>query len=284
VGINTVVAVAVLSNNIVLLITLARTRKLWNSTNAYIASLAAADLLLGIMLIVRNFWIIPETSWVFHNNEYVCMPIVCLLYVSCLESITCLAMVSLDRYAYIVWPFWYERHVNKRLITISIALSWVVCIAFGFLPMRLNKFTTDSGCDPLSIISREYLLFGMNFYLFAAEVLIAAMYGRIYCVGNHQRKKIEASTGGFARQRLNSKADSIAARWQVIRFLILVCGTFFLCWMPLQIISILYFTVGTPVIAISVGISFAAINSALNIYILIAMNKTFKAALFGMIC
>ncbi|KAK3797878.1 hypothetical protein RRG08_052477 [Elysia crispata] len=426
VGINTVVAAAVLANNTLLLVTLARTRKLWNSTNAYIASLAAADLLVGIMMVVRNFWIIPETAWVFHNYQYVCMPIVCLLYVSCLESITCLALVSLDRYTYIVYPFWYERHVNKRFTTTSIALSWVMCIAFGFLPMRLNKFSVESGCDPLSIISREYLLYGLNLYLFGAEVLIAAMYGRIYCVGNQQRKKIEASTGGIVRQRLNSKAskeflrndvggdgsvdgekrgsmeptvavidlawkddrarfegdndkgringdlkvsnglgcstvtyddyreisyrdmesevggggkdiqtntskpekekhmmqtakttagtesgedgrkrsilervinlrklkkislsstrDSIASRWQVIRFLILVCGIFFLCWTPLQIISIFYFTVGTPIIAISVAISFAAVNSALNIYILIAMNKTFKAALLKMIC
>ncbi|GFS18569.1 D(2) dopamine receptor [Elysia marginata] len=416
VGLNTVVAAAVLFNNIVLLITIGRTRKLWTSTNVF-TSLAAADLLLGIMMVVRNFWVIPETAWVFHNYEYVCMPIVCLLYVSCLESITCLAMVSLDRYAYIVWPFWYERHVTKGLITTSIALSWVVCIAIGFLPMRLNKFTVDSGCDPLSIISEEYLLYGLNLYLFGAEVLIAAMYGRIYCVGNQQRKKIEAATGGNLRQRFNSKSseksvcnsegdgsdamnggysvgrwvkprattvavidatrkdektrfengnnldsqatdlsvcnalgraasandmelsgsgkgvpprrvqsmvdetvlqservestgnfrkrslldrvaklkkikrfsfsstkESIASRWQVIRFLVLVCGTFFLCWTPLQIISILYFTVGTPVIAISIGITFAAINSALNLYILIAMNKTFKTALLKMVC
>ena len=436
VGLNSFVAVAVLVNNTLLLVTLARTRKLWTSTNAYIASLAAADLLVGIMMVVRNFWVIPQTSWVFHNHEYVCMPIVCLLYVSCLESITCLTLVSFDRYAYIVYPYWYERHVTKRFIMVSIVLSWVVSIAIGFLPMKLNKFSVESGCDPLAIISWEYLTIGLNLYLFGAEVLIAAMYGRIFCVGNIHRKKIEATagyvgkakaktrdprrsvgkgveggggdsdkpvirgpivrskadereasvtiiglswrdTGGVCRESngvsndsspggdshtsselvnsgnatgyitgaggggyklfalkngkggrpdrgelvkegtnlqlanvnpsggnrkrssivkwmlkirnlkrfsLKSTCGSVGSRWQVIRFLILVCGLFFLCWTPLQIISILYFTVGTPVITISISISFAAINSALNMYVMILMNKTFKAALFKMVC
>ncbi|GFN90952.1 D(2) dopamine receptor [Plakobranchus ocellatus] len=402
---NTVIASIILINNSLLLLTLGCTRKLWTSTNAYIASLAGADLLVGLVLVVRNFWIIGETSWVFHENENMCMPFVSLLYVSALESITCLALVSLDRYAYIVWPFWYERHVTNRLTAVSIAVSWLVCIALGFLPMHLNRFSPDIGCDPMAIISKHYLLFCLNLYLMVAEIVIAAMYGRIFCVGNQQRRRTEAYTRGLYGHRTRLKTSSTcfddinsgivdntgkshtkarttaiavvsdvnygaeghkhgasehlqivefirageningvesgaiasamteeeeghkakqtpivnqgnesgrerakrsvlssiikfrhakkysqrsmnysSSRWQVIRFLLLVCGIFFMCWVPLQIVVIIYFTSGAPTIAISVTVSIAAINSALNMYVFLAMNRTFKIAFCTLFC
>ncbi|CAL1526218.1 unnamed protein product [Lymnaea stagnalis] len=147
-----------LFNNCLLLVTLSTNRSLWSYTNAYIASLAVADLLLGLMLFIRNFWLFPSTEWVFENLVIACVPVTCLVYISAMESLACLVLMSADRYLYIVHPFWYELKITPRVTRVLIALSWCISISLGILPMWFHNFTPKLGCQPMLIISKSYLL------------------------------------------------------------------------------------------------------------------------------
>ncbi|XP_012941795.1 5-hydroxytryptamine receptor 4-like [Aplysia californica] len=281
---NCLVCAVIMFNNILLLVTLARTRKLWTPPNAYIASLSVADLLVGVVLVFRNFWLHPSTEWIFDDYKYACLSVICLLYVSALQSQASLVLVSLDRYLYIVHPFWYQRNVTSRVTAGIIGFTWLVSISIGFLPLELNMFSSETGCNPLEMISKTYLMICFNTFFFLSASLIVVMYGRILCVGNRHRRQIEAVMLSTMPRRCHMLTKAEKFHWQVIKFLMLVCGLFFLCWTPLAVTSVVYFTAGLPKLLVSIMVSISAINSALNFYVLIVMDKNFKEAFMSTIC
>lgn len=104
-----VALLAVVGNSLVIFV-FKKERRLRRRTNYYIISLAAADLLVGLLGI--PFAILSSVGRPF--NLYACLFNVSLLLVLCTISIFCLVAVSVDRYWAILHPMGYSRNVRTK--------------------------------------------------------------------------------------------------------------------------------------------------------------------------
>lgn len=104
-----VATVAVIGNSLVIFV-FKKERRLRRRTNYYIVSLAAADLLVGLLGI--PFAILSSVGLPY--NLHACLFTVSLLIVLCTISIFCLVAVSVDRYWAILYPMGYSRNVRTK--------------------------------------------------------------------------------------------------------------------------------------------------------------------------
>ncbi|KAF4530541.1 hypothetical protein B566_EDAN016994 [Ephemera danica] len=100
---------AVVGNGLVLL-AFKNERRLRRRTNYYIVSLAAADLLVGLLGI--PFAILASVG--LPTQLHACLFTVSLLVMLCTISIFSLVAVSADRYWAIIYPMGYSRNVRTR--------------------------------------------------------------------------------------------------------------------------------------------------------------------------
>lgn len=104
------VALFAVVGNAIVIIVFRKERKLRRRTNYYIVSLAAADLLVGLLGI--PFAVLASVG--LPTNLHACLFTVSLLLVLCTISIFCLVAVSVDRYWAILHPMGYSRHVRTK--------------------------------------------------------------------------------------------------------------------------------------------------------------------------
>ncbi|XP_041372115.1 5-hydroxytryptamine receptor 4-like [Gigantopelta aegis] len=125
--------------NVVLILTIVKTRQLHTRANFFVASLATSDI--GVSLLVMPFGIYQQAS----NKEWRLGEVVCLLSTSvdvmlCTVSSLHLLCLCLDRYLAICHPYLLQ-HVGKRLTCQIIVACWVLPIFISFLPI-MNKWNT----------------------------------------------------------------------------------------------------------------------------------------------
>ncbi|KAJ8917731.1 hypothetical protein NQ315_005180 [Exocentrus adspersus] len=104
------VAIFAVVGNALVIFVFRRERRLRRRTNYYIVSLAAADLLVGLLGI--PFAILSSVG--LPVNLHACLFTVSLLVVLCTISIFCLVAVSVDRYWAILHPMGYSRNVRTK--------------------------------------------------------------------------------------------------------------------------------------------------------------------------
>ncbi|KAJ3626362.1 hypothetical protein MTP99_016861 [Tenebrio molitor] len=104
------VAVFAVIGNALVIFVFRKERRLRRRTNYYIVSLAAADLLVGLLGI--PFAIMSSIG--LPTNLHACLFTVSLLVVLCTISIFCLVAVSVDRYWAILHPMGYSRNVRTK--------------------------------------------------------------------------------------------------------------------------------------------------------------------------
>ncbi|KAF2880090.1 hypothetical protein ILUMI_26082 [Ignelater luminosus] len=111
---------AIVGNSLVITV-FCKERRLRRRTNYYIVSLAAADLLVGLLGI--PFALLAAVG--LPTNLHACLFTVSLLVVLCTISIFCLVAVSVDRYWAILYPMGYSRHDSAPVYKAKITQTWL---------------------------------------------------------------------------------------------------------------------------------------------------------------
>ena len=101
-----IIAIGAFVGNLLVVIVFIQDRRLRKVTNFYIISLAAADLLVGLIGIPSA---ILTKAGIPHDSKYTCLTMLSLLIVLCTISILNLLAVSFDRYWAILYPLDYHR-------------------------------------------------------------------------------------------------------------------------------------------------------------------------------
>ncbi|GJQ83347.1 hypothetical protein Trydic_g18132 [Trypoxylus dichotomus] len=144
------VAVFAVVGNAMVIFVFRKERRLRRRTNYYIVSLAAADLLVGLLGI--PFAIMASVG--LPSNLYACLFTVSLLVVLCTISIFCLVAVSVDRYWAILHPMGYSRNVRTRTALVPLRLNrqFYEYIAFSLSgwnsSRKLNGLTNAEAVSP----------------------------------------------------------------------------------------------------------------------------------------
>nr|XP_048303809.1 histamine H2 receptor isoform X1 [Myodes glareolus]XP_048303810.1 histamine H2 receptor isoform X1 [Myodes glareolus]XP_048303811.1 histamine H2 receptor isoform X1 [Myodes glareolus] len=271
-----------IAGNVVVCLAVSLNRRLRSLTNCFIVSLAATDLLLGLLVLPFSAIYQLSFKWTFG-------PVFCSIYTSldvmlCTASILNLFMISLDRYCAVTDPLRYPVLVTPVRVAISLVFIWVISITLSFLSIHLgwnsrNETRGDNDTSKCKVQVNEVygLVDGLvTFYL--PLLIMCVTYYRIFKIAREQAKRINHIGSWKAATIREHKATVTLAA---------VMGAFIVCWFP-------YFTtfvyrglrgddaINEVVEGIVLWLGYA--NSALNPILYAAFNRDFRMAYQQIFC
>ncbi|CAC5409323.1 LPAR1 [Mytilus coruscus] len=150
-------------------------------------------------------------------------------------SIFNLFILSLERYAAIVYPLWHMQLSNNWLIG-SITASWSLSTILASLP--IIWWNTSAQCslrraDILpTILNKICIIIYMVSVIMSAILFIKVVITTFRILDERERGENNKDILHFSTQRLTRSAEKT-------KILILILGLFVLCWTPYGIIIIL---------------------------------------------
>ncbi|CAM9963831.1 unnamed protein product [Lampetra planeri] len=138
------VVFVILLGNSLIIASVARFRRLHTQPNYFIASLACADLLMGLIVVPFGATLIVSGTWTWYFGETFCGFWTALDVMCVTASIHTLCAIAVDRYIAVTRPLRYETLMNKRRARIIIVSVWVVSALISFLPMQMGWWKESS--------------------------------------------------------------------------------------------------------------------------------------------
>jgi hypothetical protein len=285
-----IAVLSILGNGMVLLV-IARERRLRTVTNYCVASLATADLLVGVLGIPC----VLVSLYGYPSNFYGCLILNSMIIVLTQISIFSLLVIAMERFLAIRFPFWYKSHCSGEAAAGVIVCAWVAAIGVGLLPaFGWNlRGTYRQVCAFLDVNDMSYMVY-FNFFgcVLLPLLLMLGIYCYIFHVVRKQIRQIAALQVSYAtssddgsdnaasgdtqlgKQRRSLASESRSAKWFAV-----VLALFALCWLPLHIINIiLHIHHTTNIYVLYVAIILSHANSAMNPVLYAYANTKFKSA------
>ncbi|CAL8352615.1 unnamed protein product [Gadus morhua 'NCC'] len=286
ISMETAIALASVLGNVLVVAAVAVNRSLRDTTFCFIASLAAADIAVGALVIPLAVVI----SLGLETQFYTCLLLSCLLLVITQGSILSLLAIAVDRFLRVKIPTRYCVVVTQGRARVAVGLCWLLSFISGLVPMLGWHIRPDphlqgnaSGDAPIvcmftSVVSMHFMVY-FNFLgcVVVPLVVMMALYGEIFrviCV--RLGRRAEATCDGGDGRRYYQKELRLA------KSLALVVALFALCWLPLHILNcVALFCPSCPLpkAAVYTGIFLSHVNSALNPLVYAFRIKRFRVTL-----
>ena len=216
---------AIIGNGLVLWL-IARKRPLRTISNLFLASLAAADFLVG--LIINPVWIFIRCLG-YHADDYLQIYSTAIDYLWIHTTVATtfnLCCVTLDRHIAIFYPLRYGSMVTNTRCYLLIATVW-----FMSLVLPCSRFLTDD----VKELSTLYLSFTVITILIPMVIIVFCSV-RILRAAAVQSRQITDNTlqrqDSVKRRKKNFKAAKTVS---------IVVGLFVVCWLPSLITSFVYY-------------------------------------------
>ncbi|XP_077977444.1 galanin receptor 2a-like [Glandiceps talaboti] len=282
----TIACIGIIGNILVILVILRVQRLRQQTTNQLVVSLAFADLLACLFIILRN------TRYLLEFNSEVAWEIFCrivhdtVLWVNFAASVFNLVAVTLERYYAIVHPFKYQLRVTPKKVKIVIALAWILALACQSFTVYSDSYDPKIGdCvytwpSPLwvrTVIGTFVFLFT---YLIPLTVMIWA-YWRILnsLLLSEKRVRSGQNSNGNGVNHAH-KYRALKTRRKVVKMFLIVCLAFAICWGPNQCLflaSNFGYDVDYEGSVYHFTRILAALNSCINPLIYSVGSKNFRA-------
>ena len=287
ISLEVIIGVAAIFGNTLVLVAMVIYPRLRTVTNCFIASLATADLLVGVIVAP-----LAALSYLGLPKDYMgCVLTNSILVVLTQISIFSLVDVAVERFIAIKNPFFYQNHMTTRVAMVIISISWVVAILIGLVPMfgwNLGPMQ-DNVCAFVKVIDMRYMVY-FNFFGFVLTPLIIMflIYSYIFYIVRQQMAKICALE--VIQRTEGKKAESRFKREvKAAKSLAVVIGIFAFCWLPIHILNSISLLCTDPTCAYHYTILLTAIllshvNSAINPFLYAIGNSQFKIAFKRMFC
>ncbi|XP_072179319.1 galanin receptor 2a-like [Diadema setosum] len=272
--------------NLLVICVIFRPKIVRRSTDTLIGALAVADFLTSVFLIpIPDILRVPP-SWL---GEFYCKFIFTSrpMWISVSASIFTLAVISVERFVAIAFPFRSKRIFSHRHTLLCIAAIWAAAFvlnSFAFFVFFVDsvkhdcyiRFPTPSGSHVLGLTSFLLVL------VVPIIVMLLAQAFTVYILHRQSRKFLQESAGKVDDSHPSVRI--LRAKKRVIRLLFVVVLTFIVCWAPNQS-AYLAFNLGLlspkylygPVDRVLVVLAFC--NSCANPIIYTVQHKKFRDAL-----
>ncbi|XP_067664843.1 melanocortin receptor 5-like [Haliotis asinina] len=227
-----IIGILALFSNAIVLDTLVRKTSL-EPTDLVMCHLAVTDMLTGV-LVIHN---------VVHHIAYFINSVECLIrlggnFIFICGSVYHLALLTVDRFVKIVFPYRYQDVISRKSVSIMSAAIWVFSINLGLLPVygwRKVPKPSEPPCALLTVLSKEFLIFGLVTFYFPVGI-IGAMYTRIYLVARKHSRAIAATD-------VNSKSETEKSM-KFAKTVMFLIGAYLVTILPLAMFTSIYMSVG----------------------------------------
>ncbi|KAK2147283.1 hypothetical protein LSH36_561g01013 [Paralvinella palmiformis] len=249
--------------------------QLQNVTNYFVASLAAADFLVGILGIPC-----AVISFVgLYQNYASCVMVNMMIIILTQISMFGLCAVAVERFVAIKYPYKYSERCTVKLCAATIITIWVMGIVVGIIPLLIFDMsaTYNGKCAFTAVIDMRHIVY-VHFFvcLLIPLTFMFAIYCYIFHVVRQQIRRIAAIQQMLTEADRNKtlKKDAKAAKWFAVVILLFVIS-----WFPLDIMNVMTLYGGPtclPCLLVAIILSHA--NSAVNPILYAYANSKFKTA------
>ncbi|XP_059201665.1 trace amine-associated receptor 1-like [Centropristis striata] len=281
--------------NLVIMAAVARFQSLQTRTNAFVVSLAVADLLVAVL--VMPFSLVRSIdSW--HFGRCFCRAHFLLDVTFCTCSIFNLSCVALDRYIAVCDPLHYPARMSPRRVAGLLLLCWVLplvfssfCVSLGMYtqspPAVVSSSTQDAQtCLAMFHVPYAFASSAISFFIPMGFMLFA--YWKIFKAAQRQARWIHASdhqTGPTRRVQAYTETYSLKKERKAAKTLGLIIGVFLICWLPFFCVNVVHplkgFSVSPLVLEASMWLGYA--NSSLNPFLYALFNKNYRHVFVAML-
>ena len=213
------IAVLGLAINLCVIGTICRVRRLWTITNAFVLSLAMADVFMASILVPFNIWSM------YHPGQYTVNDT--LFPLLGVASLLNLAAVTLERFLSISYALTYDAYLTRFRATIIITSLWLVSVFQALLQFAFRN--TSRQIQTLY----EDLRFAFAFCLPCFCILIVNI--KMYCVARKRAKQINTSN---PQGQSGSSSRAFLKKLKTVKIIALLVGTFVVTWLPYFSLSI----------------------------------------------
>ena len=213
--------------NMLVLVSIVHFPHLHTPTHVLIGSLAAADLVIGIVTI-------PTFSVVHHariglETEYAsCLSSYILSHCPTGVSLLTLLLIAIERWVAIHMPFLYPRVFKWKWTIVAAVSVWAYIWLLGILLMfRNNRWRPGLGdCNFADVASHDYMLM-LAVHMLGVFVITTVLHLSVAATACRAHRAIIRQTRSVGGDIGMLEKDA-----RVARMLLLVLGVFYLCWVP----------------------------------------------------
>ncbi|XP_048256064.1 adenosine receptor A3-like isoform X2 [Haliotis rufescens] len=203
-------------------------RTVLEATDLVMCHLSTTDMLTGVLIIHTVGYNIIN----FQNaTECLVRLGVVFTFVGC--SIYHLALLTLDRFVQIVYPYRYQDIITRRSVSIMSAAIWVFSVNLGLIPAygwRDTPGPSEPACSLLGVLTAGYIQMGL-FFTFVPLVVICVLYMKIFLVVRRHSRAIAATDVTGNR---NSRSMKFT------KTVVLLVGAYIISFSPLAMVALVF--------------------------------------------
>ncbi|MEE6523648.1 hypothetical protein FKM82_022642 [Ascaphus truei] len=269
----------IILENVLVLLTIWRTKKFHRPMYYFIGNLALSDLLAGaayttnILLSGHNTYYLTPAQWLVREGS---------MFVALSASVFSLLAIATERYITMLKMKLHNGSSSSRSFLL-ISGCWGLSLFLGGLPiMGWNCIQKLHHCSTvLPLYHKHYILFCTTIFSILLMAIVA-LYARIYFLVRTRSRRLTFRKNFAKTSRSSEKSMAL------LKTVIIVLSAFILCWSPLFILLLL--DVGCKVKTCPVlfkaeyFLALAVLNSATNPVIYTLTNREMRRAFLKMAC